>query len=104
MNSKDEMKIVRNWLRRQMKLIRKDPYLPLASRRVEASIIKWNPREHAILVKIRDTSKFETFYNSNSTRWVWTYTYSWSYKWDIWKELNSMVNAAEHPDEEHYPF
>lgn len=104
MNSKDEMKKVRNWLRHQMKLIKNDPYLPLASKCIRASIVKWDQRGHGVLIKIRNINKVETFYNSDSTRWVWVRTYAWAYKWDIWRELNSMVNAAERPNEDHYPF
>ena len=102
MNSRDEMKEVRNYLREQVKLIKADPYLASVSANVEARIVKWNKNEHSVLVCVRDTSKAETPYNSPYCRWIWTHTWSGGdcrfWKWDIWKELNDVICNMLHPD------
>lgn len=100
MNSTDEMKIVRDYLRRQVKRIKLDPYLSDVAPHIEARILKWNKREHSILVCVRDTRYPETPYNSNHCRWVWTQTWcsrdTRFWKWEIWRVLNDIVCHMRH--------
>lgn len=106
MNDKStkEMKVVRDYLRNQIKLIQKDPHLPIASKCVSARIVKWNKRDHSVLVVLRDERAEQTPYNSYSTRWVFVNTWGNHWKWDIWKELNALVIRAEHPESNYFPF
>lgn len=95
MSAKDEMKEVRNWLRGQVRMIDKDPYLSYAHGKVSARIVRWEASEHRVLVCVRSTEVSETSWNSNLCRWVWIHTWGGRdcrfWKWDIWKELNDVV-------------
>lgn len=106
MNDKStkEMKVVRDYLRNQIKLIQKDPHLPIASKCVSARIVKWNKRDHSVLVVLRDERAEQTSYNSYGTRWVFVNTWGNHWKWDIWKELNALVIRAERPESDYFPF
>ena len=106
MNDKStkEMKVVRDYLRHQIKLIQKDPYLPVASKCISARIVKWNKRAHSVVIVLRDERAEQTSYNSYGTRWVLVNTWSNFWKWDIWKELNALVIRAEHPESNYFPF
>ena len=106
MNDKStkEMKVVRDYLRNQIKLIQKDPHLPIASKCVSARIVKWNKRDHSVLVVLRDERAEQTPYNSYGTRWVFVNTWGNHWKWDIWKELNALVIRAERPESNYFPF
>lgn len=106
MNDKStkEMKVVRDYLRNQIKLIQKDPHLPIASKCVSARIVKWNKRDHSVLVVLRDERAEQTPYNSYCTRWVFVNTWGNHWKWDIWKELNALVIRAERPESDYFPF
>lgn len=99
-----EMKVVRDYLRHQIKLIQKDPYLPVASKCVSARIVKWNKRDHSVVIVLRDERAEQTPYNSYGTRWVFVNTWGNHWKWDIWKELNALVIRAEHPESNYFPF
>lgn len=100
MNDKStkEMKVVRDYLRHQIKLIQKDPYLPVASQCISARIVKWNKREHSVIVVLRDERVEQTPYNSYGTHWVLINTWSKFWEKDILKELNDLVIRAEHPE------
>ena len=95
MNARDEMKQVRDWLRNQVRMIDKDPYLEYAHGRVSARIAKWKANEHRVLVCVRCTDVAETSWNSELCRWVWLHTWNGQdsrfWKWDVWKELNDVV-------------
>ena len=97
MDSRAEMKQVRNYLRDQMKLIRNDPFLKDVANRVSARIVKWNKKQHSVLVCVRDLSAPETTYNSKGCTWVWVYTWrsdngNYSWLWKIWEALNELIN------------
>lgn len=96
MNAKDEMKQVRNFLRRHVKQINADPYLAEVHNKVEARIVKWNRNSHSVYVCVRITDRPFTHWNSDFCRWVWVDTDSQFYKWHIWKELNAVVVNARH--------
>lgn len=102
--SKREMKVVRDWLRGQISRIQRDPYLPVASKCISARIMKWNQNAHSVVVILRDERVEQTSYNSYGTRWVFVNTWGKHWKWDIWKELNSLVIFAEHPESRCFPF
>lgn len=100
MNAKLEMKVVRDWIRHQVKAIKADPYLANVSNDVSIRIVKWNHHDHSVLVCARDLSKPETPYNSEFCRWVWVHTwvtgqFQW-WKWNIWREINEVVNHMQH--------
>lgn len=106
MNDKStkEMKVVRDYLRHQIKLIKHDPYLPIASKCVSARIVEWNKRDHTVLVVLRDERAEQTSYNSYGTRWVLVNTWRGFWRWDIWKELNALVIRTERPESNYFPF
>lgn len=91
MNSKQEMKKVRDFLRNQVKLINADPYLEYAHNRVSARIVRWNERSHEVLVCVRDLETPETLWDSQSCRWLLLRTGSAFWKSDLWRALNSVV-------------
>lgn len=92
MNAREEMKTVRNWLRRQVKLINNDPYLKDCHGRIEARIVRWDARSHSMLVKVQDKARPETPYSCGSTRWLWVSVWSIFWKSNIWREMNHIVN------------
>ena len=97
MDSKAEMKQVRNYLRDQMRLIKKDPFLADIADRVSARIVKWNKRDHSVLVCIRDLNAPETNYNSAGCRWLWVNTWRnnvayYPWLWKVWEALNELIN------------
>ena len=102
MDSTFEMKQVRNYLRDQMRMIKNDPFLADVANRVSARIVKWNKREHSVLICVRDLNAPETNWNSAGCRWVWTNTWGSNnychWRWDIWKALNDLVNNMRFPD------
>ena len=98
MNARVEMKMVRDWLRRQIKQINADPFLAAAHGRIEARIVKWEPRAHRVLVCIRDRAYAETPYNSNRCRWQWVSTYTTLNRWELWKDLNAIVVNTRYPN------
>ena len=95
-DSRVEMRQVRNYLRDQMRLIKNDPFLADIADRVSARIVKWNKKQHAVLVCIRDLSAPETTWNSKSCRWLWVHTWrgesSYPWLWKVWGELNDVIN------------
>ena len=107
MNDKStkEMKVVRDFLRHQIKLIQNDPYLPVASKYISARIVNWNRRTHSIVIVLRDERVEQTSYNSYGTRWVLVNTLnSFFWKSKIWNELNDLVIRTEHPELNNFPF
>ena len=96
MDSKAEMKQVRNYLRDQMRLIKNDPFLADIADRVSARIVKWNKKQHEVLVCMRDLSAPETTYNSAGCRWLWVHTWRnvayYPWLWKVWGELNDLIN------------
>lgn len=98
MEPREEMKRVRNFLRRQVNLINKDPYLAFVHGRISARIVKWDKRAHWVVVCIRDMSQPESNWNSDSCRWIQLYTSTDSWQWQIWKELNEIVIRARPRD------
>lgn len=96
MDSRAEMKQVRNYLRDQMRLIKNDPFLADIADRVSARIVKWNKKQHAVLVCIRDLSAPETTYNSKGCRWLWVHTWRnvayYPWLWKVWEALNELIN------------
>ena len=102
--STQEMKVVRDYLRRQIKLIQKDPHLPIASKCISARIVEWDKRAHSVVIVLRDERVEQTPYNSYGTRWVLVNARSSFWKWAIWKELNALVIRAEHPELNNLPF
>ena len=101
MDSKAEMKQVRNYLRDQMRLIKNDPFLADIADRVSARIVKWNKKQHAVLVCIRDLSAPETTYNSAGCRWLWVNTWRnvayYPWLWKVWEALNELINNMRLP-------
>lgn len=97
-NSKVEMKELRDWLRHQRNMINKDPYLDYLRGRLSFRIVKWNERQHAALVVVRDESKPETPFNSDSTHWVWVHTRSTFRKWEMWRAINDMACRIKFPN------
>ena len=91
MDAKVEMKQVRDWLRVQRRMIDNDPYLQDVRSKLSFRIVKWDARKHEVLVLVRDESKPETPFNSDSTHWVWVYTWSDFRKWEMWKAINDMA-------------
>ena len=104
-DSRVEMKQVRNYLRDQMRIIKNDPYLADVADRVSARIVKWNKRDHSVLVCIRDLNAPETNYNSNGCTWMWVHTWRsggyFPWLWRVWEALNELINnmrlAARNP-------
>ena len=101
MDSRAEMKQVRNYLRDQMRLIKNDPFLADIADRVSARIVKWNKKQHAVLVCIRDLSAPETTYNSAGCRWLWVNTWRnvayYPWLWKVWEALNELINNMRLP-------
>ena len=100
MKAKLEMKVVRDWIRHQVKSIKADPYLANVSKDISIRIVKWNQHDHSVLVCARDLSKPETPYNSEFCRWTWVHTwvtgqFQW-WKWNIWREVNEVVNHMQY--------
>ena len=104
MDSKAEMKQVRNYLRDQMRLIKNDPFLADIADRVSARIVKWNKKQHAVLVCIRDLSAPETTYNSAGCRWLWVNTWRnvayYPWLWKVWEALNELINNMRLPNKQ----
>ena len=104
MDSKREMKQVRSYLRDQMRLIKKDPFLADIADRVSARIVKWNKKQHAVLVCIRDLSAPETTYNSKGCRWLWVHTWRnvayYPWLWKVWEALNELINNMRLSDKQ----
>ena len=102
-DSRVEMKQVRNYLRDQMRIIKNDPFLANVADRVSARIVKWNKREHAVLVCIRDLSAPETNYNSKGCTWIWVRTWRsggyYPWLWRVWEALNELINNMRLPAE-----
>ena len=98
MNSKMEMKRVRDYRRNQMNCIRKDPYLASVSNDLSCRIVKWDAKRHGVLICVRDTSRPEQRWDTPFCRWVWVNTYGFRWKWEIWKEMNDVVVNMMHPD------
>ena len=98
MNSKMEMKRVRNYLRNQMDCIRKDPYLASVSGNLSCRIVKWDAKRHGVLICVRDVSRPEQKWDTPFCRWIWVHTYGSHWKWEVWKELNDVVVNMMHPD------
>ena len=93
-----EMKVVRDWLRSQVSLIQRDPHLPIASKNISMRIWKWDKRYHSAVIEIRDVTKPLTYYNSEYCRYIRVDTWGFHWKWEVWRELNSMVIRIEHPE------
>lgn len=91
MNAKEEMKKVRNFLRRQVKMINNDPYLKHVHGCISARIVKWKASQHQVLVCVRNITKPETPWDSHYCRWVCVNTHCDFWKNSIWKELNEVV-------------
>ena len=85
------MKQVRDWLRVQRRMIDNDPYLQDVRGKLSFRIVKWDARKHAVLVLVRDESKPETPFNSDSTHWVWVHTWDDFRKREMWKAINDMA-------------
>jgi hypothetical protein len=92
MNAKVEMKVVRDWLRRQRKIIDNDPYLQDVRGKLTFRIVKWDARWHHCVVMIRNENLPQTHWNSYSTRWVGFSTRDASWKWELWRELNNLCH------------
>ena len=96
MDSRVEMKQVRNYLRDQMRIIKNDPYLADVADRMSARIVKWNKRDHSILVCIRDLNTPETRWNSAGCIWVWVHTWKcggyYPWLWRVWGAINDVIN------------
>ena len=92
MGAKVEMKVVRNWLRRQRKIIDKDPYLADIRDKLTFRIVKWDARSHCCVVVIRNENLSQTNYDSYSTRWLGFSTRDASWKWKLWRELNDLCH------------
>ena len=101
MDSRAEMKQVRNYLRDQMRIIKNDPYLADVADRVSARIVKWNKKQHAVLVCIRDLNAPETTWNSKGCRWLWVHTWRnvayYPWLWKVWEALNELINNMRLP-------
>ena len=101
MDSTREMKQVRNYLRDQMRIIRNDPFLANVADRVSARIVKWNKRQHSVLICIRDLNAPETNHNSSGCRWLWVYTWRsgeyYPWLWKVWEALNELINNMRLP-------
>lgn len=93
MNAKMEMKRLRDNIRHQLRRMRKDPFLKDVAPHITIEMVKWNAKQHMVLLRFRDTRKPMTEYNSQSTRWAWLYTYSDCIGYEIWKELNQLIIA-----------
>lgn len=96
MDSTREMKQVRNYLRDQMRIIRNDPFLANVADRVSVRIVKWNKRQHSVLICIRDLNAPETNHNSSGCHWLWVYTWRsgeyYLWLWKVWEALNELIN------------
>ena len=90
MQAKEEMKIIRNFIREKQKAMLNDPYTKVAAKTIEARICRWIESKHMILVNIRDTSKPLTTYNSDFCSWLWINTGA-DYKWDLVREWNNIL-------------
>lgn len=98
MDSREEMKVVRNFLRRQVKQVNNDPYLSFMRGRLSARIVKWDKRAHWLVVCVRDISKPETRWDSEFCQWVQVYTNTSTWKWKLWQALNEVVVKARPRD------
>ena len=103
MDATVEMKRVRDYLRNQVKMINKDPFLAKAANRISARIVKWNKREHSALICIRDVEAEYTKWNTADCCWLWVYTWHSAngydhWKWEIWQELNNLVIKILHSE------
>lgn len=93
MNAKLEMKRLRDDIRHQLRRMRKDPFLKEVAPHIAIEMVKWNAKGRMVLLRLRDTRKPMTEYNSQSTRWSWLHTYSDYTGYEMWKELNYLVIA-----------
>lgn len=98
MDAKVEMKEVRDWMRKQRRLIDRDPYLADVRGKLTFRIVRWDKRYHSVLIVVRDESQPETPYNSGSTTWLRLNTWSDFRKWELWKAINDMCCRIRHPD------
>lgn len=90
MNAKLEMKRLRDYLRREMRRLRKDPFLKDVAPHISVRMTKWDAARYAVVLQLQDTRKPVTEYNSQSTKWVMVNTYS-DYRWDVWRALNALI-------------
>lgn len=92
MNAKVEMKQMRDWLRRQRKIIDNDPYLADIRGKLTFRVVKWDARCHYCVIVVRNENLPQTDWNSYSTRWLGFHTWETGWKWKLWRELNDLCH------------
>ena len=107
MNSKLEMKIVRDWLRHQVNLLNSDPYLKDVAARLSVRIVKWEERKHEVLICVRDINSPETSFNSRGCIWLWEHTWvsGGDFKrWrnDVWVAINEVIHSIRYSKKFNY--
>ena len=86
--SKMEMKVMRDFLRRQMKHIRNDPFCRDFAPYLSARIVSWS--RHGMLICVHDNRAPFTNYNSLGCRWcVCRYGSDWE-RAKVWQSLNQV--------------
>lgn len=92
MNAKASMKSVRDFLRRQMDSIRKDPYLAPVAPHLEVRIERWDEIRHEVYIVVQDRRKPSTDWNSTFCQHAWIWTESQFYKGEIFLMINRVVS------------
>ena len=93
MNSTNEMKVVRDYIRKLVKRTKNDPYLDKydVKNRLSVRIVKWDKREHRVLVCVRDLKYPEAKWDCYHTHWNWIRTYGRFWRHSIWEKVNDIV-------------
>jgi hypothetical protein len=91
MNAKQSMKNVRDFLRRQMDLIRKDPYLAPIAPHLEVRIERWDEIRHEVYVVVRDRREEDQGWNTSTCQHAWIWTESQFYKGEMFVLINKVV-------------
>jgi hypothetical protein len=93
MNSTNEMKIVRDYIRKLVKRTKNDPYLNEydVKNRLSVRIVKWDKREHRVLICVRDLKHPEVKWNNYYIHWDWIRTCGHFWRYNIWRAVNDIV-------------
>ena len=98
MKAKGEMKALRDYVRAQMKLLRNDPFLADVAPHVEVRFLKWDSRNHSVVLVFRDTRQPQTDYNSRGTKYEQVDTWNRGRYWKVWEALNRLVCDMRYPE------
>lgn len=99
MTAKEEMKALRNYVRAQMKLLRNDPFLADVAPYVEVRFLRWDARNHGVVLVFRDTRYPQTKWDSRGTRYEYIHTWGGrNFYYRVWANLNKLVCDMRYPE------